>query len=205
MSRRRIIIMGAAGRDFHNFNVAFRNDPSFEVVCFTATQIPNISGRRYPAELAGRHYPDGIPIHEEKDLRSLIAGERVAEVIFAYSDVSHEYVMHHASAVNAAGADFRLMGADATMLKARIPVVSVCAVRTGSGKSQTTRRICRLLAARGKRVVAVRHPMPYGDLVRQSVQRFATMEDLDTHECTIEEREEYEPHIRRGTIVYAGV
>jgi len=205
MGRRRIIIMGAAGRDFHNFNVAFRGDPSTEVVCFTATQIPNIAGRKYPAELAGPSYPAGIPIHEEKQLSDLIARERIDEVIFAYSDVSHTYVMHHACAVNAAGADFRLMGADSTMLKARVPVVSICAVRTGSGKSQTTRKVCQILAARGKRVVAVRHPMPYGDLVRQRVQRFATFGDLDRQECTIEEREEYEPHLRRGTVVYAGV
>src|SRR5436309_10592921 len=205
MARRRIIIMGAAGRDFHNFNVAFRDDPQSEVVCFTATQIPNIAGRRYPPELAGRLYPNGIPIHEESRLTDLIGSESIDEVIFAYSDVSHEHVMHKASTANAAGADFRLMGARATMLRSRVPVVSVCAVRTGSGKSQTTRKVCRTLAARGKRVVAIRHPMPYGDLVRQRVQRFATFEDLDTQECTIEEREEYEPHIKRGTIVYAGV
>ena len=205
MARRRIIIMGAAGRDFHNFNVALRNDESAEVVCFTATQIPNISGRRYPAELAGPLYPGGIPIHEETRLADLISKEKADEVMFAYSDVSHEYVMHKASIVNAAGADFRLMGAASTMIPSRVPVVSVCAVRTGSGKSQTTRKVCQLLAARGKKVVAVRHPMPYGDLVRQRVQRFATLEDLDIQECTIEEREEYEPHIRRGTIVYAGV
>jgi predicted GTPase len=205
MARRRIIIMGAAGRDFHNFNVAFRDAAEAEVVAFTATQIPNIAGRRYPAELAGPLYPQGIPIHEERELTGLIARERIQEVVFAYSDVSYAYVMHHAAAVNAAGADFRLMGADSTMLDARVPVVSICAVRTGSGKSQTTRKVCELLAGMGKRVVAVRHPMPYGNLVRQKVQRFATFEDLDLHECTIEEREEYEPHIRRGTIVYAGV
>ncbi|HEY3175590.1 MAG TPA: cyclic 2,3-diphosphoglycerate synthase [Candidatus Polarisedimenticolia bacterium] len=205
MGRRRTIIMGAAGRDFHNFNVVFRGDPDSEVVCFTATQIPNIAGRRYPAALAGPHYPQGIPIHEERLLADLIREEKVREVVFSYSDVSHEYVMHHASTVNAAGADFRLLGADATMLAARVPVVSVCAVRTGSGKSQTTRRVCQILAAAGRRVVAVRHPMPYGDLVRQRVQRFATMDDLATNQCTIEEREEYEPHIRRGTVVYAGV
>ncbi|MGH9866855.1 MAG: cyclic 2,3-diphosphoglycerate synthase [Candidatus Polarisedimenticolia bacterium] len=205
MARRRIVIMGAAGRDFHNFNVAFRGDPDSEVVAFTATQIPNIADRRYPAELAGPLYPQGIPIHEERSLTELIAREKVQEVIFAYSDVSHEYVMHQASTVLAAGADFRLMGADATMLEARVPVVSICAVRTGSGKSQTTRKVCQVLAGMGKRVVAVRHPMPYGDLVRQKVQRFATFEDLDRQECTIEEREEYEPHLRRGTIVYAGV
>jgi predicted GTPase len=205
MARRRIIIMGAAGRDFHNFNVAFRDDPGVEVVAFTATQIPNIAGRRYPAELSGPNHPQGIPIHEERELADLIAREKVQEVIFAYSDVSYPYVMHHAAAVNAAGADFRLMGADATMLQARVPVVSICAVRTGSGKSQTTRKVCQILAGMGRRVVAVRHPMPYGNLVRQKVQRFATFEDLDLNECTIEEREEYEPHIRRGTIVYAGV
>ncbi|HKY32164.1 MAG TPA: cyclic 2,3-diphosphoglycerate synthase [Candidatus Polarisedimenticolia bacterium] len=205
MPRRRVIIMGAAGRDFHNFNVAFREDSSTEVVCFTATQIPNIAGRRYPAALAGPLYPDGIPIHEERLLSELIVREKVQEVIFAYSDVSHEHVMHHASAVNAAGADFRLMGADATMLASKVPVVSICAVRTGSGKSQTTRKVCQALAGTGRRVVVVRHPMPYGDLVRQKVQRFASFEDLDAQECTIEEREEYEPHIRRGTIVYAGV
>ena len=205
MQRRRIIIMGAAGRDFHNFNVVFRDDPASEVVCFTATQIPNISGRRYPAELAGPHHPKGIPIYEESRLTELIKSEKVQEVIFAYSDVAHEYVMHRASAVNAAGADFRLLGADATMLPARVPVVSICAARTGSGKSQTTRRVCQILAAAGRRVVAIRHPMPYGDLVAQRVQRFATIEDLSTQQCTIEEREEYEPHIRRGTIVYAGV
>jgi predicted GTPase len=205
MARRRIVIMGAAGRDFHNFNVAFRNAADAQVIAFTATQIPNIAGRRYPAELAGPNYPQGIPIHEERELTDLIARERIDEVVFAYSDVSYSYVMHHAAAVNAAGADFRLMGADATMLDARVPVVSICAVRTGSGKSQTTRKVCQILAGMGKRVVAVRHPMPYGNLVRQKVQRFATFEDLDLNECTIEEREEYEPHIRRGTIVYAGV
>ena len=205
MSRRRVIILGAAGRDFHNFNVAFRADSGSEVVFFTATQIPNIAGRRYPAALAGPLYPEGIPIHEESGLSDLIRKHGIQEAIFAYSDVSHEHVMHLASIVNAAGADFRLMGADSTMLESRLPVVSICAVRTGSGKSQTTRRVCGILAGRGLRVVAVRHPMPYGDLVKQRVQRFATLEDLDAQECTIEEREEYEPHIRRGTIVYAGV
>ena len=205
MSRRRVVILGAAGRDFHNFNVAFRGDSGSEVVCFTATQIPNIAGRRYPAALAGPLYPEGIPIHEESGLADLIHKHRIQEAVFAYSDVSHEHVMHLASIANAAGADFRLMGPDATMLDSRLPVVSICAVRTGSGKSQTTRRVIGILAARGLRVVAVRHPMPYGDLVRQRVQRFATLEDLDAQECTIEEREEYEPHIRRGTIVYAGV
>ena len=205
MSRRRVIILGAAGRDFHNFNVVFRADAAAEVVCFTATQIPNIAGRRYPPELAGPLYPEGIPIHQESDLGDLIRKHRIQEAVFAYSDVSHEHVMHLASLVNAVGADFRLMGADATMLNSRLPVVSICAARTGSGKSQTTRRVIGILAARGLRVVAVRHPMPYGDLVRQRVQRFATLADLDAADCTIEEREEYEPHIRRGTVVYAGV
>src|SRR5262245_777086 len=204
-ARRRVLIMGAAGRDFHNFNVAFRDDPTSEVVCFTATQIPNIADRRYPPELAGPLYTSGIPIHEESRLTDLIVSERVDEVIFAYSDVSHAHVMHQASAANAAGADFRLMGAASTMLHANVPVVSICAVRTGSGKSQTTRKVCQILAARGRRVVAIRHPMPYGDLVRQKVQRFASFQDLDDQGCTIEEREEYEPHLRRGTVVYAGV
>jgi len=202
---RRVLILGAAGRDFHNFNVAFRNDPTHRVVAFTATQIPNIDGRRYPPQLAGSLYPDGIPIHPEKDLERLIRDERVDEVLFAYSDVSHAQVMHLAARVVAVGADFRLMGPDATMLASRVPVVSVCAVRTGAGKSQTTRRVAGILVAHGLRVVVIRHPMPYGDLVAQRVQRFATLEDLDRHDCTIEEREEYEPHIQRGTIVYAGV
>jgi len=197
--------MGAAGRDFHNFNVVFRDDASTEVVAFTATQIPNIEGRRYPAELAGPRYPQGIEIHPESDLARLIRERRVDQVIFAYSDVAHEFVMHQASAVLAAGADFRLIGPDASMLKSKVPLVSVCAVRTGSGKSQTTRRVIRILRERGKRVVAIRHPMPYGDLVRQKVQRFAKMEDLDFHRCTIEEREEYEPHIVSGGVIYAGV
>ncbi len=197
--------MGAAGRDFHNFNVHFRDNEDYEVVAFTATQIPNIAGRSYPAALAGRLYPRGIPIHEELELRELIRGKSIDEVVFAYSDVSHELVMHRASLVNAAGADFRLMGVRSTMLKAKVPVVSVCAVRTGSGKSQTTRRVCGILREAGRRVVVVRHPMPYGDLVKQKVQRFAGLEDMDRAECTIEEREEYEPHIAMGTVVYAGV
>jgi predicted GTPase len=201
----RVIIMGAAGRDFHNFNVVFRDDPAHEVVAFTATQIPNIDDRRYPAALAGPRYPQGIPIHAEEELPALVRSLKAQQVVFAYSDVSHEYVMHKASMVLAAGADFRLIGPDASMLAARVPVVSVCAVRTGSGKSQTTRRVCELLRAEGRRVVAVRHPMPYGDLVKQRVQRFATMEDLDLHRCTIEEREEYEPHIAAGGVIYAGV
>jgi len=205
MSRTRVIIMGAAGRDFHNFNVAFRDNDAYEVVCFTATQIPGIEGRRYPPELAGSLYPDGIPIYEEKDLPQLIAEYDVDQVVFAYSDVPHEYVMHRASIVNAAGADFRLMGLKSTQLKSNKPVVSIGAVRTGVGKSQTTRYVADALQKLGYRVVAIRHPMPYGDLAKQAVQRFATYDDLDKHETTIEEREEYEPHIDRGIVVYAGV
>jgi predicted GTPase len=205
MSARRVLIMGAAGRDFHNFNLCYRDDPAFEVIGFTATQIPNITGRRYPPQLAGARYPDGIPIYEEDQLEELIGRLSVDEVVFAYSDVSHEHVMHTASRVIAAGADFRLLGFDATSLKAKVPVISVCAVRTGAGKSQTTRRVCQKLMERGRKVVAIRHPMPYGDLAKQRVQRFATFEDLNRYECTIEEREEYEPHIRSGTVVYAGV
>ena len=205
MGARRVLIMGAAGRDFHNFNLCFRDNPAFEVVGFTATQIPNISERRYPAQLAGSLYPDGIPIYEEDRIEELIHKLSVHLVVFAYSDVSHTHVMHSASRVVAAGADFILLGFNDTSLKAKKPVVSVCAVRTGAGKSQTTRRVCKKLLDRGRRVVAVRHPMPYGDLVKQRVQRFATFEDLDRYDCTIEEREEYEPHLDRGTIVYAGI
>jgi len=201
----RVIIMGAAGRDFHNFNVVFRDDPGSQVVAFTAAQIPNIEGRRYPPELAGPRYPEGIPIHPEADLGRLIDELRPHEVVLAYSDLSHETVMHIASQVLAAGPDFRLIGPDASMLESRVPVVSVCAVRTGSGKSQTTRRVVRILRDKGRKVVAVRHPMPYGDIARQRVQRFAVMDDLDRHRCTIEEREEYEPHIAAGCVVYAGV
>ena len=199
------IIMGAAGRDFHNFNVYFRDNPDYDIVAFTATQIPNIDGRKYPPELAGDLYPEGIPIHPEAELDDLIRRHQVAQVIFAYSDVLHEYVMHKASQVLAAGPDFRLMGVGATMLESSKPVVAVCAVRTGAGKSQTTRHVCDVLQRMGKQVVVVRHPMPYGDLVAQTVQRFATYEDLARHKCTIEEREEYEPHIDRGVVVYAGV
>jgi len=207
MSEKRIvtIIMGAAGRDFHNFNVYFRDNSDYDVVAFTATQIPNIDERRYPPELAGNLYPEGIPIHPEAELGDLIRRHQVAQVIFAYSDVPHEYVMHKASQVLAAGPDFRLMGAGATMLESNKPVVAVCAVRTGAGKSQTTRHVCDVLQRMGNQVVVVRHPMPYGDLVAQTVQRFATYEDLARHKCTIEEREEYEPHIDRGVVVYAGV
>jgi len=205
MKRSKVIIMGAAGRDFHNFNVYFRNNEAYEVVAFTATQIPNIDKRTYPRELAGSLYPKGIPIHPESDLGDLIVEHQVDQVVFAYSDVPHEYVMHKASLVLAAGADFRLMGTRSTMLKAQVPVIAIGAVRTGCGKSQTTRRVCDILRARGKKVVVVRHPMPYGDLVKSACQRFATYADLDRYECTIEEREEYEPHIDRGVVVYAGV
>lgn len=205
MNQERIIIMGAAGRDFHNFNVYFRDNPDYQVVAFTATQIPNIERRRYPSELAGDLYPEGIPIYPETDLIHLVQHHQVDQVVFAYSDVSHEYVMHKASQVLVAGADFRLMGAGSTTLKSRKPVVAICAVRTGCGKSQTTRHVCAVLQRMDKRVVVVRHPMPYGDLAAQAVQRFATYEDLDHHRCTIEEREEYEPHIDRGVVVYAGV
>jgi len=201
----RTLIMGAAGRDFHNFNVYFRENPAYEVVAFTATQIPNIEGRTYPAELAGPRYPRGIPIFPENDLVKLIRREAIDQVIFAYSDVQHEYVMHRASSVLAAGADFRLMGLNSTQIKSVKPVVAVCAVRTGSGKSQTTRRVSLILLEMGFRVAAIRHPMPYGDLVKQAVQRFATYEDLQEQDCTIEEREEYEPHIANGVVVYAGV
>ena len=202
---RRVLIMGAAGRDFHNFNLVYREDQGSEVVAFTATQIPYISDRRYPPELAGALYPDGIPIHDESELVSLIRDRQVQDVVFAYSDVSHEYVMHKASEVLAAGANFTLLGPEATMLSAKVPVVSVCAVRTGSGKSQTSRAVARVLVAAGKRVVVVRHPMPYGDLNAQRVQRFATLSDLDRAGVTVEEREEYEEHINSGTVVYAGV
>ncbi|MEA4907132.1 MAG: GTPase [Chloroflexi bacterium] len=201
----RTLIMGAAGRDFHNFNVFFRDNPDYEVVAFTATQIPNIDGRKYPPELAGGLYPQGIPIYPEADLVRLVRELKIQQVIFAYSDVPHAYVMHKASAVLAAGADFRLMGLNSTQIKSTKPVVSVCAVRTGSGKSQTTRRVSLILRGLGYRVAAIRHPMPYGDLVKQKVQRYAHYEDLDRYECTIEEREEYEPHLDNGVIVYAGV
>jgi predicted GTPase len=201
----RTIIMGAAGRDFHNFNTFFRGNKDYEVVAFTATQIPDIEGRLYQKELAGGLYPKGIPIHAESELSELIKKFNVDQVVFAYSDVPHEYVMHKAASVNAAGADFRLMGTKETQIKSSKPVVSVCAVRTGSGKSQTTRRVSLILREMGFKVAAIRHPMPYGDLVKQAVQRFANYSDLDKHECTIEEREEYEPHIDNGVIVYAGV
>jgi len=199
------IIMGAAGRDFHNFNTFFRGNKDYEVEAFTATQIPDIEGRLYPPELAGDLYPKGIPIRAEEELTALIKEHGVEQVVFAYSDVPHEYVMHKASLVIAAGADFRLLGTRETQVKSKVPVVSVCAVRTGAGKSQTTRRVSLILREMGYKVAAIRHPMPYGNLVRQEVQRFANYDDLDEHECTIEEREEYEPHIDNGVIVYAGV
>lgn len=205
MRKIKVIIMGAAGRDFHNFNVYFRNNDAYEVVAFTATQIPGIEERSYPSELAGPNYPKGVPIYPEEELSRLIKKYGVNQVIFAYSDVSHEYVMHKASIVLANGPDFRLMGPETTMLEAKVPLVSVCAVRTGSGKSQTSRRVTKILKNKGLRVVVVRHPMPYGDLRKQVWQRFASYEDLDKHECTIEEREDYEPHIDNGVVVYAGV
>ncbi|HEY7873887.1 MAG TPA: cyclic 2,3-diphosphoglycerate synthase [Actinomycetota bacterium] len=203
--RRRVLIMGAAGRDFHNFNVVYRDDASVEVVAFTATQIPGIDDRSYPAELAGPLYPQGIPIFAEERLETLIADLDVDETVFAYSDVSHNTVMHLASRALAAGASFTLLGPDATTVEADVPVVAVCAVRTGSGKSQTTRAVSRILKAAGKKVAVVRHPMPYGRLVDQVAQRFETTQDLVDADCTIEEREEYEPHIAQGSIVYAGI
>ncbi len=202
---RRVLIMGAAGRDFHNFNVVYRDDPDALVVAFTAAQIPFIEDRTYPAELAGPRYPRGIPIHDEEELTRLIRELEVDDVVFAYSDVSHDHVMHKASEALAAGANFVLLGPRATMLQAEVPVVAVCAVRTGAGKSQTTRAVAATLREAGRRVVAVRHPMPYGDIAAQRVQRFASFEDLDRHRVTIEEREEYEPHLAAGTVVYAGV
>lgn len=200
-----VIIMGAAGRDFHNFNVYFRDNYQYEVVAFTATQIPDIEGRLYPAELAGKRYPDGIKIYPEDQLAELIREHNVKKVVFSYSDVPHTWVMHKASIVTAEGADFMLLGVKATMIKSTKPVVSVCAVRTGCGKSQTSRQVCRILQGMNKRVVSVRHPMPYGDISKQAVQRFATYEDFKKHKCTIEEREEYEPVVAMGAVVYAGV
>jgi predicted GTPase len=205
MKKTKVIIMGAAGRDFHNFNVYYRNNPQYEVIAFTATQIPGIEKRGYPPELTGPNYPKGIPIHPEQELPELIKKHGVEEVVFAYSDVSHEYVMHKASIALANGADFRLMGPSTTMVKSKVPVVSICAVRTGSGKSQTSRKVAAILKKLGFKVVVIRHPMPYGDLTKQVCQRFASYEDLDKYDCTIEEREEYEPHIDNGIIVYAGV
>lgn len=197
--------MGAAGRDFHNFNTLYRSDESVEVVAFTATQIPEIEGRRYPASLAGDLYPEGIPIFSEEELSGIINDQKIDEVVFSYSDVSNQYVMEKAQFVIACGAHFKMVGSAPTMVESTKPVISVCAVRTGCGKSQTTRRVAGLLSDAGKKVVAIRHPMPYGDLAKQKVQRFASLEDLVKHDCTIEEMEEYEPHIMRGVIIYAGV
>ena len=205
MAKKRILIMGAAGRDFHNFNTCYRNNRSAEVVCFTATQIPDIAGRKYPKALAGKLYPKGIPIYPESELLDLIRKYDIDNVVFSYSDVRHEHVMHTASAVLAAGANFTLLGTRDTMLKSTKPVIAVCAVRTGAGKSQTTRRVCEILKEFGLKVVAVRHPMPYGDIAKQACQRFGSLTDLVKHQCTIEEMEEYEPHIARGQVIYAGV
>ena len=201
----RTIIMGAAGRDFHNFNMVYRNDPGYEVIAFTATQIPDIAGRRYPASLAGPGYSDGIPIHDESELEKLCRNENIDQVVFAYSDISHAVVMHKASIVLAAGSDFVMLGPERTMLKAKVPVIAVCAVRTGCGKSQTTRWLSKLLKQHGIKVAIIRHPMPYGDLEQQAVQRFTSITDLQTAACTVEEREEYEPHLALGNVVYAGV
>ncbi len=202
---RRVVIMGAAGRDFHNFNVFFRDNPDYRVVAFTAAQLPDIWGRKYPPELAGSLYPDGIPILREEDLPEIIRREKVDLVVFAYSDVSHQYLMERAAIAQAAGADFMLLGPESTMLKSNKPVIAVTAVRTGAGKSPTSRRVAAILKERGLRVAVIRHPMPYGDLRKQIVQRFASLEDLDRHECTVEEREDYEPHIKMGNVVFAGV
>ena len=202
---KRVLILGAAGRDFHNFNVWFRNNPDYHVVAFTATQIPDIAGRRYPPELAGHFYPEGIPIFEEKDLEKLIAEYKIDAVVFSYSDISHQNLMHLGSRAVAADADFWLLGTEHTQIKSSVPVISVCAVRTGCGKSPVSRLVAAELRRQGRKPVVIRHPMPYGDLAAQAVQRFATMEDLDLQQCTIEEREEYEPHIIHGTVVYAGV
>ena len=205
MAKKRILIMGAAGRDFHNFNTLFRDNEEYEVVCFTATQIPDIDDRKYPAELAGKLYPDGIPIVPEEQLEELIAKENIEEVYFSYSDVSNQYIMEKGQLVNALGAHFVIAGAEPTMIESSKPLISVTAVRTGCGKSQTTRKIAKLLTDAGKKVVAIRHPMPYGDLAAQKVQRYGSLEDLKKHKCTIEEMEEYEPHIVSGVIIYAGV
>lgn len=200
-----VIIMGAAGRDFHNFNTYYRDNDLYQVVAFTATQIPNIEGRLYPPELAGDLYPKGIPIHDESELVSLIQTHHINEVVFSYSDIRHTDVMHLGSMVNAAGADFKMMGMSRTAIKSTKPVIGICAVRTGCGKSQTTRKISEIFKSAGMKVAVIRHPMPYGDLSAQAVQRFSSLDDLEKHDCTIEEMEEYEPHINRGTIVYAGV
>ena len=205
MNKIKVIIMGAAGRDFHNFNVYFRDNSNYKVVAFTATQIPDIADRKYPAELSGPLYPEGIPIYSEEELPDLIRGKQIDQVILAYSDLPHQYVMDKASIVLASGADFRLMGPKSTMLKSNLPVVSICAVRTGSGKSQTTRKVTDILKKKGYKIAVIRHPMPYGDLREQIWQRYENYTDLDRYNCTIEEREEYEPHLDRGNILYAGV
>ncbi len=205
MAKKKIIIMGAAGRDFHNFNTLYRDNADVQIVAFTATQIPDIDGRKYPAALAGKLYPKGIPIHDESELLGLIKKHNIDEVIFSYSDVPYHYVMEKAAYVNEAGARFVLEGGEPTMIKSTKPVVAVCAIRTGCGKSQTTRKVAEVLMGMGKKVVAIRHPMPYGDLAKQACQRFAKLSDLDKHKCTIEEREEYEPHIMAGVIIYSGV
>jgi predicted GTPase len=205
MAKTKVLIMGAAGRDFHNFNVVYRDNKDFEVVAFTAAQIPDIEGRTYPPSLAGKLYPKGIQIYSENDLVKLIEKHKVDEVVFSYSDVPYPVLMNKAAIVTAHGADFILLDATRTMIKSKVPIIAICAVRTGCGKSQTTRKVIEILKAKGKKVVAIRHPMPYGDLEKQKVQRFATYKDLDFHKCTIEEREEYEPHIDNGIIVYAGV
>lgn len=203
--KQKVLIMGAAGRDFHNFNTYFRDNENYQVMAFTATQIPDIHDRQYPPALAGELYPEGIPIYEEKELEELIKKYQIDQVVFSYSDLSHQEIMIKAAKVMGAGADFRFLGPKTTMLESRLPVIAVCAVRTGVGKSQTTRRIAQILQDWGKKVVIVRHPMPYGNLEDQACQRFASYDDLDYHQCTIEEREEYEPHIDHGLIVYAGV
>ena len=205
MQRKRAIIMGAAGRDFHNFNTYFRENESYEVIAFTATQIPDIDGRKYPAELAGKLYPNGIDIFDEAELISLIKKHNIEDVFFSYSDVPYDYVMSRSAMVNAAGANFTMLGTNSTQIKSTKPVIGVCAVRTGCGKSQTTRRVVQILKDAGKKVVSIRHPMPYGNLVEQKVQRYAELSDLDKYNCTIEEREEYEPHIMSGSVIYAGV
>jgi predicted GTPase len=205
MTKIKVLIMGAAGRDFHNFNVYYRENPHFEVIAFTATQIPNIDDRKYPSALSGSNYPDGIPIYPESELLSLIKKHKIDEVVFSYSDVNFTYIMSRGAMVNAAGAAFKMLGADQTMVKSSKPVISVVAIRTGAGKSQTSRKVVEVLKSLGKKVVAIRHPMPYGNLVKQKVQRFAEIADLKKHECTIEEMEEYEPHVSRGNVIYAGV
>jgi predicted GTPase len=205
VKRRKVIIMGAAGRDFHNFNVVFKNDPNYEVVCFTAAQIPYISNRIYPKELAGKFYPKGIPIYPEDDLEKLIKKHKVDDVVFSYSDVSYDYVMRRAALVNSCGANFVLLGAETTMIKSKKPVISICAVRTGCGKSPTTRAVVDILKKFGKKPAVIRHPMPYGDLKKQAVQRFSKYEDFEKYKCTIEEMEEYEPYIEKGIKIFAGV